>query len=167
VTYKVLAAMYGHNLDSRSSFNEIRVLSDMFELDQDLDRWRGALDPALVFRPDALKIDSTVQAECTILKFQVILHLRDLNLQCMIYRPCLELTLRRLRDETGNSDTTSSLFRAQKDTAVACLDRSQMTIRLVHSLLCSEHKNASVLGAWWFTTYFGTLSPPFSIELRY
>lgn len=121
----------------------------VFELEQALHQWRTELHPSLAMQR------ATGDQDAVICRFANVLRLRFLNVQSLIYRPFLISALTVLFSADVRP-TASSLDRLRTDSVRSCVQSSEEIISLVHNTLCNGGGGPEMLGAWWFTLYFGT-----------
>jgi hypothetical protein len=159
ITYKGISLLYDSNLSCGDSMC-VDFPGRIFEIEKELDRWRNSLPEELSIRTattidmNALSDNLTRHVE----RSRVILTLRYLNLQLLIYRPALASALAPHMKGTTENPPSSSRRTLQSDFVDDCTRSSEEIIAILHFLIISCPQGSQLLGVWWFSLYYGKRS---------
>ncbi|PNS17050.1 hypothetical protein CAC42_5014 [Sphaceloma murrayae] len=149
LAYQIIKYMYGCNIDPTA--DESQLISQVLNLDQELDQWCAAQPFELRLRSlDDGPSDDTVET-----RMRNILTLRFLNLKLMAHRPFLSRMLHDMSRPTARSNpTVMAMIPMLSHVMKPCIDSARATVDLVHSVLEQEAVDRPMLGAWWFTLHY-------------
>jgi hypothetical protein len=157
VQYKVISALYEQNLGCAQPLSDIQTATEVFKLEQELNLWRHCVAPPLRIRShDTVSYDSEAACEE---RFRVVLTLRYLNLQTLLHRP---FVAKSLDDRTGRREgagSTTSAERLASGSIQTCIKSAEEVISIVHTIISAKRAH-DLLGAWWFSLYYGRQSRP-------
>lgn len=149
----ILSTVYDSNLESELIPDPKDLLQNTFRLDRQLHDWWTTLGQSLKLRP-WLESSLAVQAGLprAFDKLSVIMRLRYLNTQILLYRPTLALVLQRKTSARGPENSDDGLLSHQvRDRSVtACVEAASEVIEIVHKC----YSDPSLLGAGWFSAYY-------------
>ncbi|OAR02365.1 hypothetical protein LLEC1_02448 [Akanthomyces lecanii] len=160
ILWKILAKLYGNNLGCQNIDYSHGLAGTVFQLSQELEDWQKSLPPAMAVW-SAAKLTNTCQPsqsemqtqddDPVLVRFHLILTLRFLYVQILLYRPVLSFVL---RDKVEGNATTSHGYSIATVFAQNCLTAAEDIIRLSHNILSRPTMGSRVLGAWWYTYYY-------------
>lgn len=153
--WKVIGTLYGHNLGCEESPSETQIVSDILNLEQQLNDWRHNLPPALCLRSASnLPRQENIQDQATE-RFRIVLSLRCLNLQLLIYRPMLTTSLSKYSSSAeGAGQRHGSLNHMQMTFNRTQTQIAEDIIEIIHAVLTDPGLGRDLIGAWWFTLYY-------------
>lgn len=159
LAWKVIGTLYGHNLGCEESPPETQIVSDILILEEQLNDWRRNLPPALSLRSASnLPRQEHVQDQATE-RFRVILSLRCLNLQLLIYRPMLTTSLSKYASSpNGAVQRYGSLNHMYMTFNRTQIQIAEDIIEIIHAVLTDPGLGRDLIGAWWFTLYYSKRS---------
>ena len=129
----------------------------IFELEKDFRKWRQSLPESLsIFAVTEIAITTisdspTYYAE----RFRLLLTLRYINLQVLLYRPALSAALSLRMQGNSNDRLVSSWPVLQSNFVDSCVRSSEEMISILHFLTVTQRRGPQLLGAWWFSLYYG------------
>lgn len=91
-------------------------------------------------------------------RFRVVLSLRYLSVQLLLYRPVLADSLAR----GTNGEKQRSVSKVQANFNFMCVQVAEDIINIIHAVLTKPGLGRHLMGAWWFTLYYSKGSPPSS-----
>lgn len=161
LAWKVIGTLYDHNLGCEESPPETRTVSDILNLEQQLNDWRHNLPPSLHLRSASnLPRQEDVQDQATE-RFRIILSLRCLNLQLLIYRPMLTTSLSKCSSSpNGGGQQHGSLNHMQMTFNRTQIQIAEDIIEIIYVVLTDPGLGRDLIGAWWFTLYYSKRSKP-------
>uniref|UniRef100_A0A0B7JQX4 Xylanolytic transcriptional activator regulatory domain-containing protein n=1 Tax=Bionectria ochroleuca TaxID=29856 RepID=A0A0B7JQX4_BIOOC len=150
VLWKIVATLYGHNLASVETPPETWMITQIFQLEQELNNWASALPSPLFLRSSTnLPEEGDVQDD-VLERFRVVLSLRYLSVQLLLYRPVLADSLAR-----GTSgEKQRSVSKVQANFNFMCVQVAEDIINIIHAVLTKPGLGRHLMGAWWFTLYY-------------
>ena len=148
-----ITRLYGQNLGYDAVLAEAELTPRIFELEEELGRWRSSLPSELRIVSSTTLPTPTIHRGRVVDRFRTMLTLRYHNLSILVHRPLLCQSLDILA-ETLPEVWPSSTSQITKACIDACLGSAEETINIVHGILTDPSLGASVLGAWWFTLYY-------------
>ena len=155
--YKVIAALHEQNLGCGQPLSEMQIATEVFKLEQELNLWQYCLAPTLCIRShDTLLYDDEAACEE---RFRVILTLRYLNLQTLLHRPFVTRSLDIRAGRNKGTGWTSSAERLASGSIQTCVKSAEEIISIVHTIISAKRAH-DLLGAWWFSLYYGRPSRP-------
>ena len=155
--YKVISALYEQNLGCGQPLSEMQTATEVFKLDQELNLWQRCVAPPLCIRShDTLAYDYQVACEE---RFRIILTLRYLNLQILLHRPFVTMFLDVRASRNKGTGSLSSAERLASGSIQTCVKSAEEVISIVHTII-SEKRAHDLLGAWWFSLYYGKSHRP-------
>jgi hypothetical protein len=150
--YKVISSMYEQNLGCGQPLSESQLATEMFKLEQELATWQHCVAlPFCIRTHTSLLYDHEVACEE---RFRVILTLRFLNLQTLLHRPFLTRSLDIRSGRSKNAGSTTSAERLAAGSIQTGLKSAEEIISMVHKII-SVGRAHDLLGAWWFSLYYG------------
>jgi hypothetical protein len=152
--WKVMANLYGHNLGCGNGPSEVVMMTQIVELEQELRDWQQSLPPSLVLRSSSqlLSDDYTID-DYTLERFRLILTLRYLSVQLLLHRPSLTKSLANVN--SAAQPGPSSISQMQVNFNRTCVRVAEEIVDMLHSALTRPSLGRGVIGAWWFTMYYG------------
>ncbi len=164
ILWKILAKLYDNNMGCQNIDYNHGLAGTVFQLSQELEDWQKSL-PSAMSVWSAAKLASNrehtqneTQAredDPVLVRFHLILTLRYLYVQILLYRPVLIFVL---KDKVEGNATASHGYRIVTVFAQNCLTAAEDIIRLSHNILTCPTMGTRVLGAWWYTYYYGESS---------
>ena len=153
--YKVIYSLYEQNLGCGEPLSEMQLATEVIKLEQELTTWQHCVAPPLYIRTHtSLLYDNQVACEE---RFRVILTLRYLNLQTLLHRPFLTRSLDVRTGRSKNRSSTTSAERLAAGSIQTCLNSAEEIISIIHTII-SVGRTHDLLGAWWFSLYYGRSS---------
>lgn len=132
--------------------SDFETTTEVFKLEQELKLWRHRItEPLCIRSPNTLNWDIHAAREE---RFRVILTLRYLNLQTLLHRPFVAKCLSTRTNSAQDSHLMSSAERLAAESIQTCVKSSDETISIVHAVV-SARRAHDLLGAWWFSLYYG------------
>lgn len=159
LAWKVIGTLYGHNLGCEEPPPETQIVSEVLNLEQQLSDWRRNLPPPLYLRSASnLPHQQDVQDQATE-RFRIILSLRCLNLQLLIYRPMLTTSLSKCSSSAkGAGQQHGSLSHMHMTFNRTQIQIAEDIIEIIHTVLTDPGLGRDLIGAWWFTLYYSKRS---------
>lgn len=159
LAWKVMGTLYGHNLGCEESPPETQIVSDILNLEQQLNDWRRNLPPQLHIRSASNLPDRKDVQDRATERFRIILSLRCLNLQLLIYRPMLTTSLSKcLSTADGAGHRNGSLNHMHMTFNRTQIQVSEDIIEIIYTVLTDPGLGRDLIGAWWFTLYYSKRS---------
>lgn len=155
LAWKVIGTLYGHNLGCEESPPETQIVSDILNLEQQLNEWRHNLPSPLYIRsasnlPDKQRVEDQATE-----RFRIILSLRCLNLQLLVYRPMLTISLSKCSSSAnGAAQRNGSLNYMHMTFNRNQIQIAEDIIEIIHTVLTDPGLGRDLIGAWWFTLYY-------------
>ncbi|UKZ52537.1 hypothetical protein TrVGV298_006315 [Trichoderma virens] len=145
----VIADQYGLNLGCAPQPSISLMLESVIRLESKLLQWRRDLPLQLKARPwDSSFIDSNQNIVFD--RLSIILSLRYLNTRVLLHRQVLARFLEQINNGDRNSEEGIFLRQFGHGSFQVCLESASEIISIVHKM----GKKPSLLGAWWFSTYY-------------
>lgn len=159
LAWKVIGTLYDYNLGCEESPSETKIVSDVLDLEQQLIDWRHNLPPPLFLRSASnLPQQKDAQDQATE-RFRIILSLRCLNLQLLIYRPMLTASLGKCSSPAnGAGQQHGSLNQLHMTFIRTQVQIAEDIIEIIHAVLTNPRLGRDLIGAWWFTLYYSKRS---------
>ena len=152
--YKVISSLYEQNLGCGHKLSEMQLATEVFKLEQDLTTWQQCVAAPLRIRTHtSLLCEDQDQVACEE-RFSVILTLRFFNLQILLLRPVLTGSLVIRSSRSKNTGSTTSVERLAAGSVQTSLKSAKEIISIVHTVI-SVGRAHDLLGAWWFSLYYG------------
>lgn len=156
ILWKIMGALYGHNLGCDEPPSETQMVTQIFQLEQELNDWQNQLPPELHLQSSSNLPDESNLDDPVLERFRVILSMRYLNTQLLLHRPCLTKSLGGL---TGDShpplQRQRSTSQLQTNFNRACVQAAEDSIAILYAVLTKPGLGSQLIGAWWFTLYYG------------
>lgn len=155
-----MGSLYADNFGGEDAASDTWMMTQIFQLEQELSEWQNGLPADLTLRSSnhmPLEELNDPVGE----RYRVILTLRYLNTKLLLHRPVFVRSL-----GTSHADNTSPpqarrTFSEMRKAFNASVVRSAAeSVSIVHSILASPAHGKRVLGAWWFTLFYGKLQTP-------
>lgn len=158
ILHRVLGQLYDHNLGCGPAVDEPDLTLRVFNLEQELSRWHMSLDPRLTLQtPDSLVLpedhDLRKAARC-----RTVLTLRYLHLQILLHRPFMVKALDMQARKTPQEQLSPSMAFMATTSLKNCVDNAENMISIIHTALSREGLGKAILGAWWYTLFYGQTS---------
>ncbi|KKY18078.1 putative c6 transcription factor [Phaeomoniella chlamydospora] len=157
VLHDVIAELYGQNLGCEESPLDItETITKIFQLERSLRSWELTLPPQ-VNLIDTENIQLEGYTDPVLQRFRIILTLRKLNLDILLHRPMLI----RAMEPYGNSEETRipgvspAMLKMQANALQTCVQSAESIISIIHAISTAESEKRQLLGAWWFSLYYG------------
>lgn len=146
--------LYDNNLGAGVDRDTFATVSGIFQSENDLLDWKRSLPVSLflINRSDVL----SAEGYSTPLKLRIILTLRCHNARILAHRPVLDAHLERIVNP-GRSDG-EILQRIGPSSLSFCIDSARAIVGIVNAASSSNSDRRRLLGAWWFSIYYGMLS---------
>ena len=126
----------------------------MLKMRHSLDEWNKELPPTMRLIKEMDISEHTVK-DLTLDRFHTILTLRYHNLSILIHRGVLVQLCDHMDDLGSQTQDILALMDAARSTVRICVESATDIIMLVHAVAKSDGVFRNVLGAWWFTLYYG------------
>lgn len=154
--WSILDSLYGQNLACKEEPSTVEVFGQLFPIEQLLLQWRRHLPSPLSIVSSQMppSLDGVGQKQ----KLSTILTLRYLNLHLLLHRPILVKFFDCQNKEMGLEDENALLQEIGTTSIVRCNESASKIISIVHSAI-NNPEARELLGAWWFTLYYSTISP--------
>jgi len=150
---EVVDVLYGSNLGCIVPDDVFSVASHVLQLEQKFLAWQGDLpDSMSLIDPETLTVSNDSDS---MLRFRIILTLRYLNLRILTHRPLLCMDLEALGSSTADSQRLDILRQVGTNSVRICAQSALMIIRLMRAVLTVTGPARHLLGAWWFSLYYG------------
>lgn len=161
LAWKVIGTLYDYNLGCEEPPAETKIVSDILNLEQQLNDWRQNLPPPLYLRSASnLPHRKDAQDQATE-RFRVILSLRYLNLQLLIYRPMLTASLSKCSSSAnGAGQRHGSLHHMHMTFSRTQIQIAEDIVEIIYAVLTNPGLGRDLIGAWWFTLYYSKRSNP-------
>jgi hypothetical protein len=163
VQYKVIAALYEQNLGCAQPLSDIQTATEVFKLEQELNLWRHCISSPLCIRAHNTLLYGDEDA-CEE-RFRVVLTLRYLNLQTLLHRPFVAKSLDVRTGWDKSTGATTSAERLASGSIQTCIKSAQEVISIVHTIISAKRAH-DLLGAWWFSLYYGRSSCPLNHNIE-
>lgn len=153
-----MAELYGHNLGCDPPLDEGEMLDRIFRLERALSQWECQLPVELTLLEPA-EMPFQQPRDPIHQRFRVVLTLRKLNLEVLIHRPAL---LRTMDSVVGgqNASSASGFAQSMRQKSVrTCVKSAETIIDIIHHLATSKQALSHLLGAWWYSVYYGRFWP--------
>lgn len=151
----VLGQLYDSNLGCGPAINEVDLAMRVFNLEQDLNRWQMLLDPRLALQT----IEGLRPMEdgrlLKVMRCRTILTIRYHHLEVLLHRPFLVKSLDLLAKRTSQEQLPASVANMAANSIRTCVKSAEISITMVFKILTQPGLGKSMLGAWWFTLFYG------------
>jgi Fungal specific transcription factor domain/Fungal Zn(2)-Cys(6) binuclear cluster domain len=157
--YKIMSQsiklLYGGNVGSNAQSDVFSNIAQLFSLEQQLAEWKGSLPPSLVLR-ESQDLSRFGGGELPAYeRSRVVLTLRYHNVRILVHR----LILVRFLDMAGKDDLDEQQFASFQqigfNSVQTCMHAASEIINSVREVVHSTGFKRTLLGAWWFTLYYG------------
>lgn len=153
--WKTTATLYGHNLGCDEPPSETRMVTHIFQLEQELNDWQSLLSQPLFLRTPSCLPTAGVPDSPIIERFRVVLTLRYLNVQLLLHRPVLTASLDSCAQQPSPLlSTQKSVDQMQMNFKRTCVRVAEEIIEIIYRILTTPSLGRHLLGAWWFTLYY-------------
>lgn len=150
---QVVDVLYGNNLGCEVPDNVFDIASHLLQFEQKFLAWQRSLPATLVLvEPDILRSE-TINQEA--LRYRFILTMRFLNLRILTHRPLLCKFLEYLGTSKSTSQQLAMLGQVGANSVRICVQSALMIIKLMQGILSPPDPPRHLLGAWWFSLYYG------------
>lgn len=155
---RIIGSLYGSNLGCEDQSSDTATMTSMIQFGQELSDWQNSLPQHLGLRsvdnmPD--NADENIQDPLRE-KFRIILTLRYLNVQLLLHRPIfirsLGTLLREAKTPYRNAGSINSMH-ANFDRVFVQV--AENIIDIIYTILTRPDHGRHLIGAWWFTLYYG------------
>lgn len=153
--HNVIECLYGGNLGCDSGSNIFDIASCLLQTEQQLLEWQRNLPSALPIIPLDEVTQWTNNSTNTVLRFRVILTLRYHNLRILTHRPVLVKFLDLLASRSSDYHQLSMLQQVGIDSLQTCVQSASTIVGIVSHIVHSSGSLRGLLGARWFTLYYG------------
>jgi hypothetical protein len=152
--WNILANLYGHNLGCDELLLDNSMLTMIFQLSQELEEWHESLPEVLSLRTAAeiANLEDHLQ-DPVIERYRLILTLRYLNLQLLLFRPVLSRSLN-INSNDDNPRQIDPLGKIGRDFHFNCIKSAEDIVIIIHFVLTQPSLGKRLVGAWWFTLYY-------------
>ena len=161
ILFHVIESLYGQNIGCDKPLEVEEIIGPLFKAEHKLSDWERTL-------PANLKIVSSQQIttysiehslrddDYVQLRLRTILTLRYLNLCILLHRPILTKFLD-FSSNTKDSHELRALQNVGSNSITVCIQSAIEVISLVHAAVQKTDGHRRLLGAWWFSLYYGRL----------
>lgn len=150
---EIVDVLYGSNLGCGVPENVFDIASHLLQFEQKFLTWQQSL-PAAVSLVEPATVHSEADDQGT-LRFRVILTLRFLNLRILTHRPLLSKYLEAMRSAHSASQQLPLLKQVGTNSVRTCAQSAIAIIKLMQEVLIPTNPSRHLLGAWWFSLYYG------------
>ncbi|KAH8738453.1 fungal-specific transcription factor domain-containing protein [Ilyonectria robusta] len=155
VMWKVIATLYGHNLGCDDPPSETLMITQIFNLEQELSDWHNSLPSPLFLRSSTNLPEECLLEDRPMERFRLILSLRYLSVQLLLHRPMLTNSLGGCaRYPTSLRRNQRSVNQMQTNFNRTCVRAAEDIIEIIHTILTKPGLGRHLFGAWWFTLYY-------------
>lgn len=162
---EIVDALYGSNLGVDPIDGVYETTSHTLRIEQQFHAWQQNLSPDTPLIQSGYLAPSSQYSDN--LRFQVILTLRYLNVRILAHRPLLCQYLEALSNPTVHSQQLSMLRSVGTNSVQTCVESAMSIIRLMRSALDIPTSPRHLLGAWWFSLYYGGLGTVINKNYQY
>lgn len=158
MAYKILQSLYGNNSDCDTlSPPQTPLNASIYGFSRELAQWKLSLPNRLFIISISDIHSSSGQSTGDIEeRYRVILTLRFLYTQLLLHRPVMSLSLANSRP-TGETAYMNVINQSERSLNLACACYAKEIISIVHLILTERQQGRRIVGAWWFTLYYGML----------
>lgn len=150
-----LAQQYNGNFGEQyHDYDDLAVIQTVGEMRQKLRQWIIDLPSFLhILQPDM----STVLLNSSLLhRLRTTMTLSYHNLNILVHRPLIGVTLRYLSQRNTSLDTQPShTVQLAMAEAEQCVDSAESIIDIISTILSANATDGNNLGVWFFTLYYG------------
>jgi len=164
ILWKIMARIYGHNVE-HEDLPGAELITRIIQLEHEIEQWRVSLPEHLNLTTSELLRRQTTMATVTLqsqMKLRLILTLRYLNTKLLLLRPVLTdlLQTRFVIDSqtTGCQDRRLVGYMQNGYFTSECFNAAVELIAIIHAAITCDELGKTMLGAWWFTLFYGTHS---------
>ena len=129
------------------------MISQIFQLEQELNEWQGALPTEFSLRLSAAAIPTITPTDLLLERYRMILSLRFLATRLLLHRPVFVKSLTSEASNLYSVGRPINDMRRRSNTAV--VRTAEDIIGIVHQILTTQEAGKKLLGAWWFSLYYG------------
>lgn len=154
--WEIISTCYDDNIGSEEPTADFNNASRIFTMEQKLTEWKRNLPDDLTLRTSkellANGYEATMQE-----KFRVILTLRYLNIRILLHRSFLVKFLQLLSPLVPQPEEQELLLLKQigSSSMQICEHASKEIITIIGSVVVTTGPRKNLLGAWWFSLYYG------------
>lgn len=152
---KGIELLYGGNVGSHLQSDVFNSIADLFSLEQQLSEWRESLPSGLMIRDSAEVFSFDGGSPPAWERPRIVLTLRYHNVRILVHR----LVLVRFLETAGKGDLDEQRFALMKQIGLnsvrICMCAASEIINFVYEVVQSAGIKRTLLGAWWFTVYYG------------
>lgn len=155
---KIIVSLYGSNLGCEDQSSDTSTMTSIIQFGQELTDWQNSLPHHLsLHSADGLpQFSEADMHNSTIERFRIILTLRHLNVQLLLHRPMFIRSLGALlKDPKMPHRNTGSVNSMQASFDRVFVQVAESTIDIIYSVLTRPDHGRHLIGAWWFTLYYG------------
>lgn len=155
---KIIVSLYGSNLGCDDHASDTSTMTSIIQFGQELTDWQNSLPHHLSLRgADGLpQFSEADMHNSTIERFRIILTLRHLNIQLLLHRPMFIRSLGALlKDPKMPHRNAGSVNSMQASFDRVFVQVAESTIDIIYSVLTRPDHGRHLIGAWWFTLYYG------------
>lgn len=146
--------MFGGNLGCDPLLSKKAIASNIFQFEQEIDEWNNAL-PDFLRTISSSSLSLEVPEDPLSTKFRIILTLRCLNLQVLLYRPVFNGAIDRSSEAQAQTKSMRSMDHMEANHIQSSLSSAKEIIDIVYGVITSQNLGRHFLGAWWFSLYYG------------
>lgn len=150
-----MARIYGHNVEFED-LSETELITRIIQLEQELVQWQNQLPRQLRLRTSA-SLPSSLDDPCAE-KLRIVLTLRYFNTQLLLLRPVLTNLLQSRLKAGARTEDQDSISTIQKNLTTSCFKAAVEAISIIHAVITRKELGKHLLGAWWFTLYYGMVN---------
>jgi len=153
ITARVISKLYGGNLGCDALLSKKEIATRIFQFEQEIDEWSNALPESLrLISSSDLSIDNP--EDHLWVKYRIILSLRCLSLQVLVYRPVFNRAIDQNSEEHTQPASMRLMDQMETSHIQLCLSSAREIINIVHGVISSQTLGKHFLGAWWFSLYY-------------
>lgn len=155
---RIIGSLYGNNLGCEDQASDTVIMTSIIQFGQEISDWQQSLPQNMTLRSVEALPQNTDEDDQGSLRerFRIILTLRYLNVQLLLHRPVFIRSLGALL----KNPKTPYRHMGSINSMHANLDRAfiqvaENTIDIIHGILKRPDHGRHLIGAWWFTLYYG------------
>ncbi|KAF4335206.1 hypothetical protein FBEOM_10950 [Fusarium beomiforme] len=156
---RIIGSLYGNNLGCEDQASDTVTMTSIIQFGQELSDWQHSLPQNMTLRSvDDIPENTDGDAHCSPgERFRIILTLRYLNVQLLLHRPIFIRSLGALlKDPKKPRRSTASINSMQANFDRVFIQVAENTIDIIHTILKRPDHGRHLIGAWWYTLYFGS-----------
>lgn len=150
-----MGSLYAHNIGGEDTASDTWMMTQIFQLEQELSEWQNLLPADMTLRSYTL-MPSEAPSDLIGERYHVILTMRYLNTKLLLHRPVFVRSLGATRGDAGSPSQSRKTFGEMRKNFNAAVVRSAAeSVSMAYCILTSPALGKRLLGAWWFTLFYG------------